>query len=142
METKDLQLIRETWAHVLPIADDAAGLFYGRLFELSPEIERLFGSTDMSAQRAKLLAALNLAVRNLDNPDALIPVLQDLGRRHIDYGVKDEHYEPVGSALLWTLEQGLGDAFTKDARDAWAAVYGVVSATMQDAARELAANAA
>ena len=102
METKDLQLIRETWAQVLPIADQAAQLFYGRLFELSPEIEQMFANADMMAQRGKLLTALNLAVQNVDNPDALLPVLQDLGRKHVDYGVKHEHYDTVGAALLWT----------------------------------------
>ncbi len=142
MDLKDFQIIRETWAQVLPIADQAAELFYGRLFELSPEIENLFGGTDMAAQRGKLLTALNLTVQNVDNTDALAPVLQDLGRKHVSYGVKDEHYDTVGAALLWTLEQGLGDAFSEDARTAWTAVYGLVSTTMQDAANELTANAA
>ena len=142
MDTKSYQLVRETWAQVLPIADQAAELFYGRLFELSPEIEGLFAGSDMAAQRGKLLTALNLTVQNVDNTDALVPVLQDLGRKHVDYGVKDEHYGTVGAALIWTLEKGLGEAFTDDARSAWTAVYGLVATTMQDAANERIAAAA
>ena len=142
MTDLNLDVIRSTWAQVLPIADQAADLFYGRLFEIAPEVEPLFASTDMSAQKGKLLSALNLAVQNADNPGALVPVLEDMGRRHVAYGVKDEHYDAVGAALIWTLEQGLGEAFTKEARAAWTGVYGLVSGTMRRAAGEVVSSAA
>ncbi len=142
MTDLNLDIIRSTWAQVLPIADQAADLFYGRLFEIAPEVEPLFASTDMSAQKSKLLTALNLAVQNADNPGALVPVLEDMGRRHAAYGVEDEHYQAVGTALIWTLEQGLGDAFTEEARAAWTGVYGLVSGTMRRAASEAVSSAA
>ena len=142
MTDQDLRIIRATWAKVLPIAEQAADLFYGRLFEIAPDVKPMFAETDMAAQKGKLLTALNLAVQNADNPDALIPLLQEMGRRHVGYGVKDEHYDAVGAALLWTLEQGLGADFTAEACAAWTAVYGLVSDTMRSAAAEVAADAA
>ncbi len=142
MTDLNLDIVRSTWAQVLPIADQAADLFYGRLFELAPDVEPLFASTDMSAQKGKLLTALNLAVQNADNPDVLLPVLEDMGRRHVGYGVKDAHYDAVGAALIWTLEQGLGEAFSEEARAAWTAVYGLVSTTMRQAAGETVSSAA
>jgi hemoglobin-like flavoprotein len=73
-------------------------------------------------------------VRGLDHLDRLVPVVQDLGRRHVGYGVTDAHYDTVGSALLWTLEKGLGSAFTPDMKDAWATVYGLLATVMKEAA--------
>ena len=128
-------LVQTTFAMVAPIADDAAQLFYRRLFELDPSLERMFRG-DMTEQRKKLMQMLGAAVKGLDHLDRLVPVLQDLGRRHTTYGVEDAHYNTVGAALLWTLEQGLGNAFTLEVRAAWIAVYGLVARTMQEAARE------
>lgn len=142
MTDQDLAIIRSTWAKVLPIAEQAADLFYGRLFEIAPDVQPMFAETDMTAQKGKLLTALNLAVQNADNPGALVPVLEEMGRRHVSYGVKDEHYDAVGAALIWTLEQGLGADFTDQARAAWTAVYGLVSDTMRRAAAEVSVNAA
>ncbi len=142
MTDHNLSIVRSTWAKVLPIAEQAADLFYGRLFEIAPDVKPMFAETDMTAQKGKLLTALNLAVQNADNPDALIPLLEDMGRRHVGYGVKDEHYDAVGAALLWTLEQGLGADFTEEARAAWSGVYGLVSDTMRSAAAEVASSAA
>jgi hemoglobin-like flavoprotein len=129
-------LVQESFARVAPIADVAARLFYARLFDIAPELSRtLFKHVDMPEQRRKLMQALALSVKTLERPDALVPVLQDLGRRHVHYGVRDEHYDTVGEALLWTLEQGLGSAFTPEVREAWAAVYTLVAGTMKAAAK-------
>lgn len=132
-------LVQASFATIAPIADDAAALFYRRLFELDPSLERMFRG-DMSEQRRKLMQMLTAAVKGLDRIDRLVPVVQDLGRRHAIYGVEDRHYDTVGAALLWTLEKGLGDAFTFETKEAWATVYGILSTTMKDAAREALAT--
>ena len=100
-------LVQDSFAIVAPIADDAAALFYRRLFELDPSLQRMFRG-DMAEQRRKLMQMLTAAVKGLDRLDQLVPVVKDLGRRHATYGVEDRHYETVGAALLWTLEKGLG----------------------------------
>jgi hemoglobin-like flavoprotein len=129
-----IALVQATWQQVAPIADTAARLFYGRLFELEPDLRSLFGRTDMEEQRRKLMQMLAVAVAALDRLETLRPALEALGRRHIDYRVENRHYSLVGSALLWTLEQGLGDEYTGSVRDAWTAVYTTLSTIMQDAA--------
>jgi len=133
-------LVQDSFAIVAPIADDAAALFYRRLFELDPSLQRMFRG-DMAEQRRKLMQMLTAAVKGLDRLDQLVPVVKDLGRRHATYGVEDRHYETVGAALLWTLEKGLGKAFTPETKEAWATVYGILATTMQDAAREALAAA-
>ena len=134
MNSTDIDLIRSSWSAVEPIADTAAGLFYGRLFELDPAIERLFRRTDMAAQRKVLMQTLTVVVKSLDKLDQIVPAVQALGRRHAGYGVREEHYATVGDALLWTLEQGLGEAFTPSTRDAWAGAYGILASVMIEAA--------
>jgi nitric oxide dioxygenase len=131
-----IALVQATWQQVTPIADTAARLFYGRLFELEPDLRSLFGRTDMEEQRRKLMQILGVAVAALDRLDTLRPELEALGRRHVGYGVEAYHYSLVGAALLWTLEQGLGDEYTRSVRDAWTAVYTTLSTIMQDAAAE------
>jgi hemoglobin-like flavoprotein len=131
-------LVQNSFATIVPIADDAAALFYQRLFELDPSLQGMFRG-NMIEQRKKLMQMLTAAVKGLDRIEQLVPVLQDLGRRHIHYGVRDEHYDTVGAALLWTLEMGLGSAFTAETREAWTAVYGLLAATMKEAAREAVA---
>jgi hemoglobin-like flavoprotein len=128
-------LVQESFAAVMPIADDAAALFYRRLFELDPSLQRMFKG-DMTEQRRKLMQMLTAAVKGLDRLDQLVPVVEDLGRRHVGYGVADAHYDTVGAALLWTLEKGLGNAFTPEVKDAWIAVYGLLAGTMKNAAKE------
>jgi hemoglobin-like flavoprotein len=128
------QVVQQTWAQVVPIADTAAGLFYDRLFELDPSLQRLFKATDMQEQRRKLMQTLGVAVNGINRLDHLVPVLEELGRRHVQYGVKEQSYAAVGEALLWTLERGLGEAFTPFARDAWAETYSLVSGVMRSAA--------
>lgn len=134
MHTKSKQLIRSTWLQVVPIADVAAKLFYRRLFELDPGLRPLFAGVDMEAQKASLLRALSAVVDGLDEIDRLRPLLEALGRRHVAYGATAEHYDTVGAALLWTLEQGLGDAWNEAAQAAWRDAYGLVAGTMQAAA--------
>lgn len=131
---EQVKLVQESWAMVEPIADTAAELFYGRLFETAPEVKPLF-SGDMKAQGKKLMAMITVAVKGLSNLEAIVPAVQELGKRHLKYNVKEEHYAVVGSSLLWTLEQGLGEAFTPDTKEAWISVYGVLSSTMIDAAK-------
>jgi hemoglobin-like flavoprotein len=133
-------LVQDSFAAIAPIADDAAVLFYQRLFELDPSLRAMFPA-DMFEQRKKLLQMLAAAVKGLDNLDRLVPVLEDLGRRHASYRVVDAHYDTVGGALLWTLEAGLGDAFTPEVKAAWTTVYGLIASTMQTAAREARAAA-
>jgi hemoglobin-like flavoprotein len=130
MTPRQVELIRASWTEVEPIQDVAATLFYDRLFELDPLLRRLFRRTDMAAQKKVLMQTLAVVVRSLDRLDQLVPAVQALGRRHAGYGVRATHYETVGDALLWTLGQGLGDAFTPELRDAWAEAYGVLAAVM------------
>ena len=130
MTPQDVQLIKSSWAKVVPIKDDAAALFYRRLFELDPSLKPMFKG-DMTEQGRKLMAMINTVVVGLDNLGPMVPTIQDLGRRHIEYGVKDEHYDTVGSALLWTLEQGLGDDFTPETEEAWTKAYTVLATTMK-----------
>ena len=141
MSPEDKTLVKTTWAMVVPIADVAATLFYDRLFTLDASLQRLFGNTDMAEQRRKLMQMLTAAVKGLDRLEQLVPVVQELGRRHATYGVADAHYDTVGEALLWTLEKGLGSAFTPATKEAWATVYGVLATTMQQASKEALAVA-
>ncbi|BAU49458.1 hemin receptor [Sulfurifustis variabilis] len=133
MTPKQKLLVQATFTQVAPIADQAAALFYRRLFELDPSLKALFRG-DMREQGAKLMRMIAMAVNGLDRMSELVPVVQDLGRRHVAYGVTAAHYETVGAALLWTLGQGLGPSFTPEVREAWGAVYGVLAQTMIDAA--------
>jgi hemoglobin-like flavoprotein len=128
-------LVQDSFATIAPIADDAAALFYRRLFELDPSLQTMFRG-DMTEQRKKLMQMITAAVKGLDRLDKLVPVVEDLGRRHAGYGVADKHYDTVGAALLWTLEKGLGAAFTPETKQAWATVYGILATTMKNAANE------
>jgi hemoglobin-like flavoprotein len=134
MSPEDKALLKTTWAMVAPIADIAAGLFYERLFTLDPSLKPMFASTDMKEQRRKLMQALAAVISGVDNLEALVPTLQHLGRNHGRYGVTDGHYDTVGAALLWTLEQGLKDAWTPAALSAWTAAYTTVATVMRNAA--------
>jgi hemoglobin-like flavoprotein len=141
MTPRQIDVIRASWSAVEPIADTAAILFYDQLFELDPAIRRLFRRADMAAQRNILMQTLTVVVKSLDKLDTIVPGVQALGRRHAGYGVRSEHYESVGIALLWTLEQGLGEAFDDETREAWAAAYGTLASVMIAAADHAAPNA-
>jgi hemoglobin-like flavoprotein len=121
--------LRRTWELVVPMADEAAQLFYARLFELDPSLRLLF-HTDPAVQRQKLLDALALVVTSADQPNEVLPMLSVLGERHAGYGVREEHYARAGEALLWTLDQGLGLLRTREAREAWVATYQFVATAM------------
>ena len=140
MTPHHIALVQDSFARVLPIQEAAARLFYGRLFEIAPDSRVLFRG-DMRHQGAKLMAALDVVVRGLTDLAPLLPTIDALARRHADYGVVDRHYYAVGAALLWTLEQGLGSAFTPDVRAAWTEAYGLLSTRMIAAAHEAGAVA-
>lgn len=133
MNPAQIKLVQDTFAQVAPIAETAADLFYGRLFELNPSLLPLFKG-DIKQQGAKLMKMIGMAVSSLNDLPALVPVVKSLGERHVVYGVEDAHYDTVGEALIWTLEQGLGDAFTYDVRVAWVETYTVLATVMKDAA--------
>lgn len=138
MTPEQITLVKESWAKVFPIAETAAELFYGKLFELDPELKALFKG-DMKEQGKKLMSILNTAVGSLDNVEAIVPAVQEMGKRHVDYGVKDADYDTVGEALIWTLHKGLEDAFTPEVKAAWLETYTLVATTMKDAAKDMAA---
>ena len=133
MTPEQKRLVENTWKQMAASADAAAALFYCRLFEIDPTTRQLFRATDMVAQRKKLVQTLSFAIGGLDDPDALVSKVEDLGRRHAGYGVTDAHYDSVGAALLWTLEQGLGQAWTPAVASAWTEVYGFLSGIMRKA---------
>ena len=135
MTPEQIKLVKDSWAKVVPISETAAELFYGKLFELDPGVRAMFKG-DMKEQGRKLMAILNTAVNALDKLETIVPAVQDMGKRHVAYGVKDEHYDTVGEALIWTLGAGLKDAFTDETKDAWIAVYTLVADTMKAAAAE------
>ncbi|HEY1109702.1 MAG TPA: globin family protein [Opitutaceae bacterium] len=134
MSPAETTLVQDTFRQIVPIADQAAALFYARLFELDPELRPLFRG-DMREQGRKLMAMIATAVAALDRLDALVPAVRQLGARHAGYGVREEHYATVGAALLWTLEKGLGAAFTPAVRDAWSGTYSLLANTMIEAQR-------
>jgi nitric oxide dioxygenase len=127
------QLVKQSFAKIAPIAEQAADLFYGRLFDIAPQLRPLFKG-DIKAQGRKLMSTIALAVGSLQNLPELVPIVQDLGRRHTGYGVKDEHYDIVAEVLLWTLDKGLGAEFTPDVKEAWISVYTTLAETMKNAA--------
>ena len=140
MTPEQVDAVRRSWRQLGPRADGVARLFYGRLFAVNPSLRRMF-SGDMEAQGRKLMATLSLVVDGLDRLPELLPSVRALARRHAAYGVLDEHYAAVGAALLWTLEQGLGESFTPSVRQAWAKAYDVLSSVMREAgARALPAR--
>jgi hemoglobin-like flavoprotein len=138
MTPVEIQLVQGSFDKVVPIADTAAALFYTNLFTADPALQPLFKG-NMEEQGKKLMQMIGTAVKKLDDLDTLVPVLQNLGKRHVGYGVEASHYDTVGGALLLTLEQGLGDAFTADVKAAWTTAYGIMAATMIDAANSVEA---
>jgi hemoglobin-like flavoprotein len=133
LNEEQVRMVQADWRSVLPIASQAATLFYDRLFELDSGLRPLF-KPDLTEQKAKLLQMLSAAVKGLDDLPSLVPAVQALGRRHVEYGVKPQHYDTVGAALLWTLRKGLGDGFDGVHEVAWTEVYTILSQTMIAAA--------
>lgn len=135
MTPEQVNLVKTSWAKVVPIAPRAAELFYGRLFELDPSVKPLF-KNNMQEQGKKLMATISAVVHSLDNLAPMLPEVQNLGRRHVAYGVEEVHYETVGSALLWTLEQGLGAEFTPPVKQSWLDAYTALAEVMKAAVAE------
>jgi hemoglobin-like flavoprotein len=133
MTPEQISLVRDSFAKVAPIAPAAAAMFYDRLFMLNPALRPLFKG-DMPEQGRKLMAMIGTAVANLHRLDDIVPAVRDLGRRHGGYGVQSDDYDTVATALLWTLEQGLGADFTPATRDAWTTCYVVLAGEMKAAA--------
>ena len=129
MTPEQVSLVQSSFAKVAPIADTAAALFYDRLFTIAPPVKQLFKG-DMAEQGRKLMATLAVVVNGLRNLEAILPAASALARRHVSYGVKPSHYASVGEALLWTLEKGLGDAWTAETASAWTAAYKTLSGFM------------
>ena len=129
MTPDQVKLVQQSFAKVAPISETAAVLFYDRLFEIAPQVRAMFPA-DMTEQRKKLMAMLAAVVNGLANLESILPAASALAKRHVAYGAKAEHYPVVGSALLWTLEKGLGEAWTPELADAWTAAYGTLSGFM------------
>ena len=138
MTPEQVKLVQDSFAKVAPIAGKAADIFYDRLFTIAPDVRPLFPS-DLTEQKKKLIQMLATAVTNLHQVEKIIPAVEDLGRRHAGYGVTAKHYEPVGAALLWTLEQGLGPDFSPPVKAAWTETYMTLAGVMQKAAASAAA---
>jgi nitric oxide dioxygenase len=136
-----IALVQQSWAEVEPIADTAADLFYERLFEVAPQVRPLF-KDDMSTQKKALMGMLATAVRGLPRIETILPAVQALGRRHVEYGAIPAHYDAVGACLLDTLAKGLGDGFTDEVREAWTIAYGTLATVMIEAGAGEAERAA
>jgi hemoglobin-like flavoprotein len=134
MTPNQIDLVQRSWNQVAPMGEAAILMFYERLFFVDPSLRMLFRH-NMKDQSRKVLAMLSFTVAGLSRPHEILPLVQSMGRRHSSYGVRDEHYDTVGSALLWTLEQGLGSSFTPAVREAWTAAFGVLANAMKDAAK-------
>lgn len=129
MTPQQIELVQTSFRKVVPIAGTAADLFYDRLFETAPEVRALFPQ-DMKEQKVKLMGMLGTAVSNLHKLDEILPAVKALGERHKGYGVTAAHYAPVGAALLWTLEKGLGPDFTPEVKEAWTQTYTALAGVM------------
>lgn len=138
MTDDQIKLVQDTFALVEPIADDAAALFYERLFTLDPTLKSLFRG-DMKQQGQMLMQTIGLAVHDLRQPANILRRIEQMGQRHVSYGVTEAHYDTVGEALMWTLSHGLGEAFTPAVRDAWATTYNLLAEVMKTGARRAAA---
>lgn len=129
MKPAQVELVQKTFGDVAPISEQAAALFYGRLFEIAPEVKPMF-KNDITEQGRKLMSTLAIVVRGLSDLPSILPAASNLAKKHVGYGVKAAHYEPVGAALLWTLEKGLGDKWTPDVASAWTEAYVTLSSYM------------
>lgn len=141
MTSHQIELVRTSFAKLEPIVEEAAVLFYARLFELDPSLRPLF-QTDIREQGHKLMDIIGFAVDGLDETEKLTPTLRELGARHVQYGVTAANYDIVGDALLWTLQKALKDEYTDEMNEAWAALYNFLSESMKSGARRATESAA
>jgi len=130
MTPEQVSLVQSSWQKVVPIKDQASQIFYNQLFEIDPSLRSLFNQ-DLTEQRRKLMTMLDTAVRNLQNPQTIVPAVRELGKRHVKYGVRRDDYNSVATALLATLEKGLGPEFTPETKKAWIAAYTLLTGVMQ-----------
>jgi len=137
-----IDLVKITWAKVIPVSDLAAKMFYERLFDQYPELQPMFDGVDLPEQRNKLIKAINMVVMSLERVETLVPMIRELGQRHLTYGVEDHHHSQVGEALLWTLEAGLKDAWTEEVSVAWTNAYTLLAGVMIEGARDARSFAA
>lgn len=135
MTPEQVELVQSSFKKVEPIASTAGDLFYGRLFEIAPEVRPMFAD-NIEEQRDKLMSMLATAVTNLHQIDQIIEPVKQLGANHVNYGVTDKHYDIVGEALIWTLQEGLKDDFTEEVKEAWITTYTTLAGVMKDAAAE------
>jgi hemoglobin-like flavoprotein len=140
MTAQEIMLVKNSFQKLGPTAEQVSALFYARLFELDPSLRNLFHG-DMATQGCRFMQMIASAVTALDRIDAIKLTFRQLGARHIRYGVRDEHYATVGTALLWTLDKSLGSDFTPAVKSAWTVTYALFARTMMDGAHS-AANAA
>ncbi len=133
MTPSQIHDVQASWQRLRPLQATAAELFYGRLFELAPDTRPLF-RRDIHVQGAMLMKTLDVVVGSLHDLGAVKPAAEELARRHVGYGVQPAHYDSVGTALLWTLEQALGADFTPALRQAWASAYATLAGAMKAAA--------
>lgn len=130
MDTEQVELVRSSFARIRPVSEVFSSIFYRKLFEVVPETRRMFTS-DLRTQNDLFMEALSFAIASLDRMEEALPTLQPLGARHKNYGATEKHYDGMLFALLWTLEKGLGDAFTPAVRVAWINAYRTITAAMQ-----------
>ena len=139
MTSYQISLIKKSWALVAQIEAETVGsLFYNRLFEIAPEVKLMFSRTTLPEQSKKLLYMLSYIINKLDKLDDILDEVKKLAQRHVHYGVKDEHYTAVGSALLWTLEKGLGNNWTPELEAAWIECYTLLSGAMIASSHQMA----
>ena len=129
MTPEQVKLVQQSFSKIIPISEQAAVIFYDRLFEIAPQVKSMFPS-DMAEQRGKLMATLTAVVNGLGNLSSILPAASALAKRHVSYGARPKHYPVVGAALLWTLEKGLGENWTPDVAEAWKAAYATLSGFM------------
>jgi hemoglobin-like flavoprotein len=137
MTPEEINAVKTSFAKVVPIADRAGLMFYEKLFDLDPSLRKMFAD-DIEPQSKKLMQIISVAVNGLDKLETIVPAVQALGARHVGYGVREEHYDTVATALLWTLEKGLGPDFTPSVKDAWIKTYVLLSDAMKSAAKGVA----
>lgn len=135
MNSSTIALVKESHGWVIPISEPAADIFYQRLFEMAPEVKPLFKG-DLKEQGRKLMATISVVVNSLDRLEQVLPAVKDLAVRHVGYGVRNEHYDVVGAALIWALTTGLGERFTEAHKAAWTETYAALAGVMRAAVSE------
>lgn len=132
---REISLIKSSFRQISPIADHAGVIFYARLFELDPSLRSTFLG-DIGAQGSNMMQSVGFIVFSLDQLEVILPVLRQMGLRHLEYHLSDEQYEVFCEALLWTLHRCLREEFTVETRDAWAKGYWLLAETIKTGARD------